>query len=101
MTFKEFEDFISSIREQRIAHSDAKGEAYAHSKDRFDNFNRIAEYLDLSREQVLLVYLMKHIDGIISSVNYGKDGGEGIDGRINDAVTYLELLQGMIYERNT
>lgn len=98
MTFKEYEDFILRSRKDRIAHSDAKGEAYAHSLDRFDNFNRIGEYLNLPREKILLVYLMKHIDGIISSVNYNKDGGEGITGRIDDAITYLEILQGMVAE---
>jgi hypothetical protein len=98
MTFEDYQRYIEKTRENRNQHSDAKGEAYAHSPDRFDNFNRIAGYLNLSREQVLLVYLMKHIDGIISSVNYDKDGGEGIHGRINDAIVYLELLQGMVHE---
>ena len=100
MTFEDYQNFIQKTRSKRHEHSDAKGEAYAHSEDRFDNFNRIAGYLDLSREQVLLVYLMKHIDGIISGVNYNKDGGEGIPSRIDDAIVYLELLQGMLQENS-
>lgn len=101
MTFSNYETFSNAAREQRLTFSREKGEAYAHADSRFANFERIGDYLDLDREQILLVYLMKHIDGIISSINYNIDGGEGIHGRIDDAIVYLEILQGMVAENSS
>lgn len=73
---------------------------YAHEEnDTFDNFNRLSKLLGLPREQILLVYLMKHIDGIASYVKGHQSQREDIRGRINDAIVYLTLLRGMIVEK--
>lgn len=80
--------------------SDKKGLAYAGSHDRFDNFNRLGKRLSLPREKILLVYLHKHIDAITSTINQQEDGGESIHSRIDDAITYLELLDGMMKEND-
>ena len=70
---------------------------YAHrDENAFANFERVAERLHVSREQVLLVYMEKHLDGIHSWVGGHKSQREGVRGRINDAVTYLCLLRGMV-----
>ena len=38
---------------------------YARKKSNaFGNFERVAEYVDSSREKVLLTYMIKHIDGL-------------------------------------
>lgn len=78
----------------------AAGQAeYAHcDTSAFANFERVAERLGLSREQVLLVYLEKHIDGIHSYVQGHRSQREGVEGRINDAIVYLCLLRGMVEE---
>tara|TARA_R110001599_G_scaffold255430_1_gene455627 strand:- start:2543 stop:2896 length:354 start_codon:yes stop_codon:yes gene_type:complete len=81
--------------------SKAKGEEYTvGSGQKFTNFESIGERLSLSREEVLMVYLLKHIDSIRYYILHGTEASdEKIDGRILDAVNYLVLLYGMIYEK--
>ena len=62
----------------------------------FANFERIGDNLSLPREEVLLVYLLKHIDGICSFVKGHKSQRENVRGRLTDAIVYLCLLWGMI-----
>ena len=62
----------------------------------FANFERISENLDIQREEVLLVYLLKHMDGICSFVKGHKSQREDVRGRLTDAIVYLCLLWGMI-----
>ena len=64
----------------------------------FANFERVGENLDIQREEVLLVYLLKHIDGICSFVKGHKSQREDVRGRLTDAIVYLCLLWGMINE---
>jgi hypothetical protein len=66
------------------------------SSNVFANFERIAKNLELTREEVLLVYLLKHIDGISSYVKGHKSQREDIRGRLTDAIVYLCLLWGMV-----
>ena len=68
------------------------------SNNAFANFERVSDYIDSSREKVLMVYLLKHIDGISSFVNGHKSQREDVRGRITDAIVYLCLLWGMIEE---
>ena len=62
----------------------------------FANFERVADYIDSDRQKVLMVYLLKHIDGIASFVNGHQSQREDVRGRITDAIVYLCLLWGMI-----
>ncbi len=62
----------------------------------FANFERVADYIDSDRQKVLMVYLLKHVDGIASFVNGHKSQREDVRGRITDAIVYLCLLWGMI-----
>ena len=62
----------------------------------FANFERVADYIDSSKEKVLMIYLLKHIDGISSFINGHKSQREDVRGRITDAIVYLCLLWGMI-----
>ena len=64
----------------------------------FANFERVGKNLDIKREEVLLVYLLKHIDGICSFVKGHKSQREDVRGRLTDAIVYLCLLWGMINE---
>ena len=70
------------------------------SSNAFANFERVSDYIDSTREKVLMVYLLKHIDGISSFVNGHKSQREDVRGRITDAIVYLCLLWGMIEEEN-
>ena len=65
----------------------------------FANFERVAEHIDSSKEKILMVYLLKHIDGITSFVKGHKSQREDVRGRITDAIVYLCLLWGMIEDK--
>ena len=64
------------------------------------NFKRVGEYLNLPEEKVLMVYLLKHIDGIASYIDGHDSQREPVEGRITDAIVYLFLLWGMFDEFN-
>ena len=66
----------------------------------FANFERIANNLDLDKKEVLLVYLLKHIDGICAYVKGHKSQREDVRGRITDVIVYLCLLWGMVEEND-
>ena len=65
------------------------------SSNAFANFERIGGLLNKTREEVLMVYLLKHMDGIVSWVEGHRSQREDVTGRITDAITYLCLLWGM------
>ena len=72
---------------------------YAHSEDNvFANFERVANSLDTTREKVLAVYLLKHVDGVMAYLKGHTSQREDVRGRITDIIVYLMLLWGMIEE---
>ena len=66
------------------------------SNNAFANFERVGENLSLDKKEVLLVYLLKHVDGICAYVKGHKSQREDVRGRITDVIVYLCLLWGMI-----
>ena len=79
---------------------DAGQKEYAQNEDNvFANFERGARALDISREKVLMTYLLKHIDGISAYVKGHKSQREDVRGRITDAIVYLMLLWAMKEEK--
>jgi hypothetical protein len=80
---------------------DAGQKEYAHDEDNvFANFERVANALDTSREKVLMVYLLKHIDGISAYSKGHKSQREDVRGRLTDAIVYLMLLWGMVADKS-
>ena len=78
---------------------DAGQKEYAQSEDNvFANFERIAKSVDTDRKKVLMVYLLKHIDGISAYTKGHQSQREDVTGRITDAIVYLMLLWGMVEE---
>ena len=74
---------------------------YAHEQDNvLANFNRVGNLLNVKPGNVLLVYLMKHIDGITAYLAGHKSQREDVRGRIKDAIVYLCLLWAMVEEEN-
>jgi hypothetical protein len=70
---------------------------YAHDNDNaFANFERQSIDVGITREQVLLIYLGKHMDGIKAYIKGHKSQREPVQGRIKDAMMYLALLWGMV-----
>ena len=88
---------VQSQLDEVLKIRDAGQKEYARTEDNvFANFERVAEYTGVSRESVLMVYLLKHIDGIMAHINGHKSQREDVSGRITDAIVYLLLFRGMI-----
>jgi hypothetical protein len=91
------ENLIKRIFQKIQKTREAGQKEYARKQDNaFANFERVANHIGISKEKVLMVYLLKHIDGIGSFVNGHKSQREDVRGRITDAIVYLCLLWGMI-----
>ena len=90
------------ILPQIIKTRNAGQKEYAHNTENvFANFERVAEATDSTREKVLMVYLLKHMDGISAYVKGYKSQREDVRGRIKDSIVYLMLLWAMIEERES
>tara|TARA_E500000305_G_scaffold91465_1_gene79204 strand:+ start:362 stop:724 length:363 start_codon:yes stop_codon:yes gene_type:complete len=88
-----FDYMLGKIKETR----DSGQKEYAHDEcNVFANFDRVANCLDIPREKALMVYLLKHIDGISSYIQGHHSQREDVSGRITDAIVYLFLLWAMI-----
>ena len=102
MNYKNLDKVIKlQIQQILQTRKDAQKE-YARSIDNvFANFQRVGKYVGILQEQVLMVYLLKHIDGIMAYVNGHKSQRESVEGRITDAIVYLLLLRGMVEDNAT
>ena len=84
-----FQQLLIQTHEQMLKLTASKGEEYANNEasglaDQHANFKRLAEELGLTPEQVLSVYLTKHLDAVKSYLRVGREFSEPIDGRIDD-----------------
>lgn len=107
MTYIKMKKLTEQIWKQVQLTRDEGQKEYAHDKDNvFSNFERTAKKFNTSkdkaieREHVLLVFLLKHIDGITAHIDGHKSQREDIRGRIKDAIVYLMLLWGMIEDKD-
>lgn len=98
MNTSKFLSHISWVSDKLIGLSKTKGAEYTGTDNAFANFERLSTSLGLTREQVLMVYLTKHLDGINNWVKTRKEFSEPIEGRIEDAILYLTLLHAMVVE---
>ena len=97
MNQKQMEGLIDSIFRKIQETRDAGQKEYARKQNNaFANFERIAYNLSLDRKEILLVYLLKHIDGICAYVKGHRSQREDVRGRMTDVIVYLCLLWGMI-----
>lgn len=109
--------------ERRYGIADAKGAEYSGAgstyqetgADTLRNFKAVSERIGGTPEQVLMTYLLKHIDSITTAVReagiYNEDensdrvdaravyaAGEGIVSRLDDARNYLDLLECLLID---
>ena len=92
---------MESIWKQIQQTRDDGQKEYAHDKDNvFANFDRVGSLLSITSEKTLMVYLLKHIDGITAYLSGHKSQREDVRGRIKDAIVYLMLLWAMVEERD-
>ena len=88
-----FDYMINQIKETR----DDGQQEYARTEDNvFANFDRVSDCLKMPREKALMVYLLKHMDGISSYIEGHKSQREDVSGRIKDSIVYLLLLWAMV-----
>ena len=96
MSRAELSTLIETIFEEVQSIREAGQKEYARdSNNAFANFERIGGLLHKTKEEILMVYLLKHMDGIVSWVEGHKSQREDVTGRIIDAIVYLCLLYGM------
>ena len=81
-------------------HKSGQKEYADNERNAFANFDRLAERLDMSNQEVLMVYLMKHVDGIVSYIKGHESQREDVRGRITDAIVYLTILYAMIEDKD-
>ena len=100
MTTEEFKHLFQTEIMPAIENMREAGQKeYAQDIDEiFANFHRIGEDMSIDRKKVLMVYMLKHIDGINAHIKGHKSQREDVTGRITDCIVYLMLLWGMIKE---
>lgn len=99
MNRDDFNGLLASIHRLEVEVLDAGQREYCHDAGNIlANFDRLAAYLDVSREKILLVYAIKHWDGIVAWANGHKSQREDVRGRIKDLRGYLALLWAMVDE---
>jgi hypothetical protein len=92
-----FNNIVEEVKETR----DAGQDEYAHKDSNiFANFERVGERLGVNSEKTLMVYLLKHIDGITAWVNGHKSQREDVRGRLKDSIVYLMLLWAMVEDES-
>lgn len=103
MTNDNFIRYRATTTEARFNLCDAKSREYTRGNDddRLCNFKRIAEVLGLNPLQTWAVYFGKHHDAVIEYIKTGREGTEGIYGRIDDMQNYLDLLRALVAEAET
>ena len=102
MTYNQLDKLIQSQIHQILKTREDGQKEYARNINNvFANFQRVGKYVGIAQEQVLMVYLLKHIDGIMAYINGHKSQREGVEGRITDAIVYLLLLRGMVEDNGT
>jgi len=99
MTFQGFNELQERIQEKITAITLSKGKEYAKGADRLENFKTPALKLGITPEQVLYVFLDKHIRSIEYYCAHGEVSSEAIEGRILDAIVYLQILWGLVEDR--
>lgn len=80
--------------EKRIEYTISQGEKDVHA-----NFKNVGKRLEIDPKQIIMVYLLKHMDSITNYVNTGTEySDEKIEERISDAIQYLLLLVTLIVD---
>ncbi len=108
MNNEQFENLRESFLSKEAELLERKGGEYGSYCDRLLNFKEIANFVGLDGTAICLLYLLKHIQSITSSIKNNKHsdkwfwcdekGNEGLKQRIADARNYLLLLAACIEE---
>lgn len=103
MTSTKFDSLINTLNQSRKEIVEKKRPEYTEgNEDVLHNFKMVAKEIGVTPIQAWYIYFRKHVASISQ---FGKDPkrqlAEPIQGRIADAMNYLELLYALIEEENT
>ena len=99
MKREDFDILTNDIWESIMATRNQGQDEYARTEtDVLANFKRIGDWKDETQESVLMTYLLKHIDGMLSYVSGFTSQREDIRGRITDVMVYCMLFWAMVEE---
>lgn len=97
MTAEKFLDFYNGLVKEEVSIFTLKGGEYSGEINRFANFERLAEELNLHPLKIAWIYCSKHKDSIVTFIQEKVvKSNEDIIGRISDLRNYLALIGGMI-----
>ncbi len=100
MNKKKFDKLVEkSLKQVKERLEDGKKEYARRDDNVFANFDRVAERRRLNREEVLMVYIEKHLDGIHAWVDGHHSQRESVEERILDAIAFLILGRAMAVQR--
>lgn len=102
MTNAEREKIANDMLDRANVLRQSKGMIYSGVEDVLGNFKRVSR-IGVSPLQVAAVYLLKHIDSIVTAVNKNPETGatedsESFESRLLDAINYLILMGALSVE---
>ncbi len=96
---------IRKLHDRELVLLQTKGREYTggaeegNERDVLHNFKDVAEQAGVTTVQAWSVYFLKHVSSIMTHIaDPSREMSEGISGRIEDARTYLGLLQCILDE---
>jgi hypothetical protein len=98
MQREEFDRFRDEVYRGIVGLNATKGHDYAGEEDALVNFKEAADELGVSPYTIWFVYFHKHWSAIRTFLREGQVESEAIEGRIDDAILYLFLLRGLIFD---
>lgn len=100
MNQQKFDELVQAGVDRRVSLRRDKGTEYTQGDaDVLANFKKGGLDLGIPAMSVWWIYYKKHQDAILSFVKFGKEfSTEPIEGRIDDAQVYLDLLRGLVAE---
>ena len=100
MTKTQYNTLIQTLAEMRDDIVAAKRPEYTEGhEDVLNNFKVVAAELGISPIQVWYVYFRKHVASISQfAKDPSRQMSEPVDGRICDAMNYLELLFALVHD---
>lgn len=97
MNRTDFEDFVAFSVESEKQIRLKKGKEYSGDSDVLSNFREVGQEIGITKEQVCLVYMLKHWRAIVSSIRNCQPSVESRT-RFQDLRNYLYLLEALTLE---
>ena len=102
MNYDEMTNLIDRVIIPEIKKTRSSGQKeYARTEDDvLANFKRIGDTLGLPPDKIISVYMLKHLDGVLSHIDGYKSQREHVTGRLTDIMVYCCLLWASVVDNN-